>query len=86
MTDADLRKMPEFWGQLHVLNQGDDKVREILGTPPDRDYDGTVVEAADDARFRELMADAAYELKGAVRYSDADIRPVFWRKRARHGR
>lgn len=77
MTEADLRKHPEFWGQLPIYN-----IAEVhdLDRPDDPSYEPTITQVRDEAEFDRLLKDPAYDLKGAIRDAEG-VRTVFWKKR-----
>ena len=55
MTEADLRKRPEF-ASLPVLDEADDRCDSLLRCH-DTNYDGTIHEAEDDVHFWKLIQD-----------------------------
>ena len=80
MTEADLRKRPEF-ASFPVFDEDDNRCNSLLWCN-DTNYDGTIHETEDDVHFWKLIEDPQLEAKGAIRYSPTDVRAVFWRKRS----
>src|SRR5690348_8775890 len=82
MTEQQLRAMKEF-GNLPIYEENDEAGCDSLNPTRvgDTRYEGTFSEAEDDVHFWELLRDARYDLKGAIRYSLTDVRAVFWLKR-----
>lgn len=80
MTEKQLRAVAEF-GNLPVYDEDDESGCDSLLRVQDPRFEGTVSEAEDDVQFHDLLRDTRYVPKGAIRYSDDDVRVVFWLKR-----
>ena len=80
MTEQQLRAMKQF-GNLPIHDEADESGCESLLRVHDTRYEGAIAEAEDDVHFHDLLRDPRYDLKGAIRYSATDVRPVFWLKR-----
>ena len=80
MTEQELR---ERFGllDLPVYDEKDDRC-ETLTRCFDTAYTGELAEADNEIYLQQLRADPAYEMKGAIRYSATDVRPIFWKKRS----
>lgn len=79
MTEADLRKRPEF-ANLPVYDEADDRCDSLIRYY-DTDYDGTICEPVDELEYLKCIADPMLVVKGAIKYSATDVRAIFWRKR-----
>ena len=80
MTEQRLRAIKQF-GNLPIYEEADGPGCDSLLRVHDTRYEGPIAEAVDDAHFYDLLRNLRYELKGAIQYSDTDVRPVFWLKR-----
>lgn len=82
MTEQQLRAVKEF-GNLPIHDENDEARCDSLNPVRvgDTQYEGWSSEVEDDVEFWNLLRDARYELKGAIRYSRSVVRAVFWRKR-----
>jgi hypothetical protein len=82
MNEKQLRAMKEF-GNLPIYDEDDQAGCDSLNPVRmgDTRYEGAFSEAEDDVEFWNLIRDTGYELKGAIRYSPTDVRPIFWHKR-----
>ena len=80
MTEQQLRAFKQF-GNLSIYEEADESGCDSLLRVHDTRYEGAIAEADDDAHFHDLLQDLRYVLKGAIRYSATDVRPVFWLKR-----
>lgn len=83
MTEDQLRAIREF-GSLPIYDDADDAGCNTLDPirVGDTRYEGAVSEVDDEAQFWNLLRDKRYDLKGAIRYSAAAVRPIFWLKRS----
>lgn len=80
MTEQQLRAMKEF-GTLPIYDENDEAGCDKLLRVYDTRYEGTISEAEDETHFWDLLRDRNYDLKGAIKYSESDVRAVFWLKR-----
>jgi hypothetical protein len=74
--------LKEF-GNLPIYDEDDEAGCDSLNPVRvgDTRYEGAFSEAEVDVQFWNLLRDARYELKGAIRYSPTDVRAIFWLKR-----
>jgi hypothetical protein len=80
MTEQQLRAVEGF-ENLPVYDEDDEGGCESLLRVQDTRFEGTVAEAEDGVQFNDLLRDPRYVPRGAIRYSDDDVRAVFWLKR-----
>jgi hypothetical protein len=80
VTANDLIKRTEF-RNCPIVDESDEMGCNSLLRPNDPRYEGAISEAEDDVDFWSLLRDPQFVVKGAIRYSESDVRAVFWRKR-----
>ena len=80
MTEMSLRAMKEF-DKLPIYDEDDEAGCQSLLRVNDIRYEGAISEAEDESHFGDLLSDSHHNLKGAIKYSDSDVRAIFWLKR-----